>query len=611
ARFFPLPPLLSRRAAQRGGPQSLPPPQRPAAAAVPGSAGSSAGARREAECCLRAAAGGERPGSGAGRGGAERGGLTFPARAPQVGGGAAGGAARRRGTAGGAGAECGARPGSAAGVSAGRGSAAVPAGGCEPGVRQRRAALCVLRRERRGDERPKAEVGAGGGRESTPSSRELEELELLNAALEKALRVRKSVSRTPAAARGAAGAKPAGGESDGGDTGELKVPAATGDDPTAACLTCEVRAGSQEPTAAKKPPPYRLRAPYRTDPDVRRSQRKAPAGRVSRAPGAAGKSSSKVVAPKQGGRREPAVRVAAEPQRTAGCPRSAPSEQHGLPAGEGSSVSVCGQQLSVGRRCCGSPGLPGEAEEHTAGAGSASLQEQGCQLELPLPYRKALARNSRAWEKCRLCHTRADAAAARTRFTARIRSAFRSPTPTLSPAKIEEELKALQDVPSRLSLYVEAESADHPTLQREYESLLTLEALQSTVSQCLHKLQLLRAAVESQRRLHPDCTGDQGDCCAARAARARVCGSAGTLAVPLLCYSRLQELRDLFALKLQVSMLHQQIALQKLTMTELLPVLDSGPCPGASAAQLYRALYTQLCEGGGRFPVLVRDELAD
>lgn len=36
---------------------------------------------------------------------------------------------------------------------------------------------------------------------------------------------------------------------------------------------------------------------------------------------------------------------------------------------------------------------------------------------------------------------------------------FHSPMSTLSPAEIEEELKALQDVPSRLSLYVEAESA--------------------------------------------------------------------------------------------------------------------------------------------------------
>uniref|UniRef100_A0A669PRT3 Tubulin epsilon and delta complex 2 n=1 Tax=Phasianus colchicus TaxID=9054 RepID=A0A669PRT3_PHACC len=505
----------------------------------------------------------------------------------------------------------------------------------------RRAALRVSRRERSGDERPKAEAGAGGGcgerpcpeplscgpaGESTPSSRELEELELLNAALEKALRVRKSVSRTTAAARGAAGAKAAGGESDGGDPGRLKEPAAIGDGPAAACPGREPRAGSQQPAAAKKPPAYQLRAPYRTDPDVRRTQRKAPAGRVSRAPGAAGKSSSKVVAPKQGGRCGPAIRA------TSHRPAVAPSQRHGSPAGEGS--SVCGQQqLSDGRkRCCDALGLPGGAEEHThrgaeehthrgaeehtAGAGSASpraavLQEQGCQLELPLPYRKAHTRNSRAWEKCRLCHTSADAAAARMHFTERTQSTFRSPTPALSPAEIEEELKALQDVPSRLSLYVEAESADHPTLQREYESLLTLEGLQSTVSQCLHKLQLLRAAVESQRRLHPDCTGDQGDCCAAHAAGGRVCGSAGTLAVPLLCYSRLQELRDLFALKLQVSMLHQEIALQKLTMTELLPVLDSRPFSGPSAAQLYRAMYTQLCEGGGRFPVLVRDELAD
>ncbi|XP_021267460.1 uncharacterized protein C16orf59 homolog [Numida meleagris] len=533
--------------------------------------------------------------------------------------------------------------------------------------------VCVPRRERRGDERAEAEAeaGPGGAHESTPSARELEELELLNAALEKALRVRKSVCRTAAAAQRAAGAKPASKEPAskepaskepaskepaskepaskepaskepaskepaskepaskepaGGDVGELQVPATARAGPETACLPCEVRAGSEEPTAPRKPPRYRLRAPYRTDPDVRRTQRKASAGRVSRAPGAAGKSSSKAVASKQGRSCGPAgragsqeVRVAAEPQRTAGFPRSAPSERHGFPAGEGSSGAVCGQQLGAGKTRCGSLGLPGRAQEPTAGAGSTApravtLREQGCQLELPLPYRKAHTRNSRAWEKCRLCHTSADAAAARTRVTERIQSTFefRSPTPTLSPAEIEEELKALQDVPSRLSLCVEAECADHPTLQREYESLLTLEGLQSTVSQCLHKLQLLRAAVESQRRLHPDCTGDRGSCCAGCApAGVRVCSSAGTLAAPLLWYSRLQELRDLFALKLQVSMLRQEIALQKLTMTELLPVLDSRPCPGASAAQLYRALYALLCEGGGRFPVLVRDELTD
>ncbi|NXL48449.1 TEDC2 protein, partial [Podilymbus podiceps] len=208
----------------------------------------------------------------------------------------------------------------------------------------------------------------------------------------------------------------------------------------------------------------------------------------------------------------------------------------------------------------------------------------------------------RAWERCRLCQTSADAASARNRFIERIQTTFCSPMPAFSPAEIEEELKVLQDVPSLLSQYVEAEPADHPTLQREYESLLTLEGLQTTVSQCLHKLQLLRA----------DCAGEVRSCSPACVpAGGQTCDSAGVPALPLLCYSSFQELRDLFALKLQVSMLRQEIALQKVMMSELLPVLESRPYPEASAAPLYRAVYTQLCEGGKRFPVLVRDELAD
>ncbi|NXW46707.1 TEDC2 protein, partial [Nyctiprogne leucopyga] len=213
----------------------------------------------------------------------------------------------------------------------------------------------------------------------------------------------------------------------------------------------------------------------------------------------------------------------------------------------------------------------------------------------------------RAWERCCLCQTNANAAAARNRFTERIQTtvSFLSSPPlsrSMCPAEIEVELKVLQDVPSLLSLYVEAEQADHPTMQREYESLLTLEGLQTTVSQCLQKLHLLRA----------DCAGDVGICSPACVPpRGQACDSAGMLAVPLLCYSSFQELRDLFALKLQVSMLHQEIALQKVTMAELLPVLESSLHPEAPAAQLYRAIYTQLCEGGKRFPVLVRDELAD
>ncbi|KFP83706.1 Uncharacterized protein C16orf59, partial [Acanthisitta chloris] len=222
-----------------------------------------------------------------------------------------------------------------------------------------------------------------------------------------------------------------------------------------------------------------------------------------------------------------------------------------------------------------------------------------CQLKLPLPYKKAYSRNFRAWKRCHLCQTSADATAARTRFVERIQTTFCSPKPTFSPAEIEEELRVLQDVPSLLRQHVEAEPADPSTLQGEYESLLTLEGLQTTVAQCLQKLQLLQA----------DYVGNVGSCSpACVSVRGQRCDIADMLAVPLLCYSSLQELRDLFALKLQVSMLHQEIALQKVMMAELLPVLEPRPCPKGSAL-LYRAVCTQLCEGGWCFPVLVRDEL--
>ncbi|NXP22154.1 TEDC2 protein, partial [Scytalopus superciliaris] len=374
-----------------------------------------------------------------------------------------------------------------------------------------------------------------------PSPRELEELELLNRALEKALKVRKSILKTSLEAQGAT---------------EQKL--------------------------------------------------------------AAGKSSSKGMAPKQGGTHRTATGSAtevcapAEPQKPPGLSKSAPNEQQGFSMGDSAggknSVAAAQQLFDAGKRSCGFLGESSKKED-TAGAlgrspslGTGTLQEKGCQLRLPLPYRKAYSRNSRAWERCCQCQTSADAAAARSRFTEGIQRTVSFPGRLwVLPAEIEEELRVLQDVPSRLRQYVEAEPADPPTLEGEYESLLTLEGLQTTVAQCLQKLQLLRA----------DCTGAVGSCSPACApARGQPCAPARVLALPLLGYSSLQELRDLFALKLQVSMLHQEVALQKVLMAELLPVLEPRPCPEGSA-RLFRAIHTQLCQGGSSFPVLVRDELLD
>ncbi|XP_077042798.1 tubulin epsilon and delta complex protein 2 isoform X1 [Agelaius phoeniceus] len=427
------------------------------------------------------------------------------------------------------------------------------------------------------EERPQPQSGSSTEHEDRPSPKELEELELLNRALEKALKVRKSILENPLEAQRARGQKWAGEAHAPKKAEEQQVPVPVEDVPE--CR--KVRAGSKKPLLLKKPSLYQLRAPYRTDPDVKKLQRKVPARCVSQGPRTAGKISSKGVTSKQGRSHRTAagasareVSAAAEPQETPGLSESAPNEQQSFSGGDSAAVknsTVAGKQLlDAGKKSCGFLGESSKKED-AAGAwgrstspGTGTLQEKGCQLKLPLPYRKVYSRNSRAWERCRLCQTSADAAAARTRFMERIQTTFCSPKLTPSPAEIEEELRGLQDVLFHLRKYMEAEPADPPTLQGEYESLLTLEGLQSTVSQCLQKLQLLQEALQSQLRLCPDCPGDVGSCSPACVpARGQTCDSADMLAVPLLCYSSLQELRDLFALKLQVSMLHQEIALQK------------------------------------------------
>lgn len=65
--------------------------------------------------------------------------------------------------------------------------------------------------------------------------------------------------------------------------------------------------------------------------------------------------------------------------------------------------------------------------------------------------------------------------------------------PEMKAGEPEAALKAVWGGRFQCSYLFFASLVDPPTLQGEYESLLTLEGLQTTVSQCLQKLQLLRA----------------------------------------------------------------------------------------------------------------------
>ncbi|XP_067407554.1 tubulin epsilon and delta complex protein 2 isoform X2 [Emydura macquarii macquarii] len=456
-------------------------------------------------------------------------------------------------------------------------------------------------------ESPKPEGSPKGYQESQPSPKELEELELLNRALEKALRVRKSTLRSTLGAAE-------------GDVTEKKSATSAARTQQAPCSkesfpkTVKVTSVNKKAACSKKPSAYMLKAPYRTDPV------KAPTSKSSRAPKVAREASTKQarkIAPAANACQE-AFCAATEPS---GLPKSLLCKQQSSSSFGGSASDENSVAANPENDCPGSLAESPVTQSYKAGdlpmgsttAQTFTLQEKGFLLKLPLPYRKAYSRNSRLWEKCHLCQSNSATVAARNHFLERMQETFCSCAPAFSPAEIEEDLMVLRDAHSLLSQCMEAQTTGHPTWEREYECLLTLQGLQDTASQCLHKLQRLRAAAESQMGLClSDCTHSAGtspaDCAPLRGRR---CGDMGALATPLLYYSSVQELMEMTSLKLQVAMLRQQIDIQKVLIAELLPLVESRLPQEDSPSHLYRAVYTQLCEGGERFPVLVNDELPD
>ncbi|KYO32433.1 hypothetical protein Y1Q_0020386 [Alligator mississippiensis] len=468
-------------------------------------------------------------------------------------------------------------------------------------------------------ESPKLEVSTKS-EENEPAAKELEELELLTRALEKVLRVRKSVLETPLQTVGAA---------EGEKTSDKKpaakasiteqVPVSKESIPK----TIKVTSLSKKPVTSKKASAYVLKAPYRTDLDVKRSHRKAPAQQSSRIPRVAVKGSTKGTSSQQAKTNVPVmgrkvIYAAAGSQQACGSPRSPLCKEQSFAFGDSTNHENSGAaNLQLANPEKNSPGslaeslvtqnpMAGDIPEWSPTPQTCTLWEKRSLLKLPPLYRKTYSRNSRLWETCCLCQTSAAAAATRNHFVERIQTTFCPSTPTISPAEIEEEINVLHDAYSLLSHRFKAENTGHTTWQSEYECLLTLEGLQTTVSQCLNKLQQLRRAAESQGRLQACCIGDAGcpsaDC---TPFRGQQCGNMSVLAVPLLYYSSLQELRDITALKLQVAMLCQKINIQKVMITELLPVLEYRLHHKDSVSHLYRAVYTLLCEGGERFPVLL------
>ncbi|XP_058013229.1 tubulin epsilon and delta complex protein 2 [Ahaetulla prasina] len=494
-------------------------------------------------------------------------------------------------------------------------------------VQQCRAVLGDWNSER---ENPVPEDAKTEKHETTePSAEELKDLELLNRALEKALRVRSKFHQVPRETikvSTASSKKPV-------SQAALEQPAPHPKDKVP--KTTQMSPVSRKLVASQKPTAYMLKAPYKTDVMVKRPPVKMPAGRSSRTSKTAGKKLSSptngVVASQKLKQCAKTAKdshgknciAAAEPGLRLGCPKG-PCRTTTPPwlagggdcAGGGLQVPEVDPDLeTLGRH---DPLRTDPVRKRTKPPIS-TLQQNGSSLKLPLPYQKAFSKYFRLLEKCQDLKTVPEAAVTKSQFLEKLQATFFSPTPAFTPAEVKQELVHLRDLHLLITQHMEAESpealGENPTWDREYESLVTLQALQEVVEQHLGKLDQMREALVSHAEFASLCMNDKEDndhdslgFCHATFGD-QTCTDSDLPGPPrLLFYSSLDELKEMEALKLQVAMLEQKLQIQTAMETELLPLLEPGRLPESSRPSVIRAVYSLLCESGEHVPVLVKDE---
>ncbi|XP_019323776.2 tubulin epsilon and delta complex protein 2 isoform X1 [Panthera pardus] len=401
--------------------------------------------------------------------------------------------------------------------------------------------------------------------ESTPSSQDLKELELLTQALEKAVRVRKGISKT----------------------GERHK-------------ALSLKSGSAATSATTASAPSRPSGQA----SCRVSETKPPRGIQQTVVPARGLPESRLLSVgdrTRMGRGSRATKPGPGPRDQQIPPSAALQAPEAFTLKEKGADVDCWLPQPLWKPCSGlEGGSPQSAASLSTGFPDRIL------LRLPMAYRKAASRNSRLWAQLSSAQTSdsMDAAAtAKTQFLQKMQMTSGGPGSGLSAAAVEAEVGLLRTACLLLRRRMEEVlSADPADCMQEYRCLLTLEGLQAITEQCLHRLQELRAAVVG-RQLGPWPVGR-------RPGASLPCGG-GTdplWSPQLLLYSSTQELQTLEALRLRLAMLDQQIHLEKVLMAELLPLVGT---QGPHWLALCRAVHSLLCEGGERFLTVLRDEPAD
>ncbi|XP_029432904.1 tubulin epsilon and delta complex protein 2 isoform X2 [Rhinatrema bivittatum] len=409
-------------------------------------------------------------------------------------------------------------------------------------------------------ENPKQDASSENEHGDEPSPVECQELELLNKALAKALRIRERAQGDAEGVEKAVSRKQV-------PSNSAVHQRAMSKEGTSKTITPTLTQKTSEPT--KKPSHYLLKAPYRTDPERKRTRGMATTRPIPTASKSAGRSAAKASVPHKARGSASADKLHRDQSHSIAemvSPRKESKDSKQLSGGPETDRGLPGEPV-VPESQATQTNFKESAASMPPPPHTFTLKEQGVTLRLPLSYRTAYAKNARLWEKSYLCQKNGAECAPAMQFIQRIQATFDSVLPTVSPAKLEEEVTCLNNTYTLMSQHLEAErfveNADFLTWEEEYNSLQTLEGLQTVESQCLCKLQELREAAETYMKM------DNGDCtrsntladCAVFSEQS--CQAVGPMTSPLLFYSSVQELKDMAARKLQVQVLHQRLHIQK------------------------------------------------
>ncbi|XP_018091968.1 tubulin epsilon and delta complex protein 2 isoform X2 [Xenopus laevis] len=379
----------------------------------------------------------------------------------------------------------------------------------------------------------------------------MQEVELLNKALEKALRVRGTSSS---------------------ETSAVKMPSSaqrTQSHPT--IVEKPAKQPSKTVDLRTKSAAYRLNPPYRTNPEKKRV---CGSGRAT--------SNGKSVL----------LASSAPPGRT----------------NDNNTKSESKEELKTGKNMIGSSigdsSLPAPSENlGDTEPCYVKLKHIGASLKLPMEYRREYTRNNKLWEK--FYEIQNIISSPQPLLMEMLQETFVAGSPRQSLAELEEEtlrLKmAVTSIQQRIDI-TEKWPAAGSRHWLNYRALMSLEVLQEELAQDLLALRLLKQDVEQYLKW------DEGSHAGTIPLKPRCCPASVRLAPPLLVYNQFQELSQLTRCRLRILELQQKIYLQKVLSAELLSEADSCCHDAPESWMLFRAIYTQLCEGGDRFPVLVRED---